>query len=96
MSNFSFYHSVFKKLVLQRRKNQGLFGKELNPLLLERRLYLIQRDRRYPSLPNTTGHDNNYVVTHELESENAFPCIYDAFFIQRYLTHSQTENCRLI
>ena len=27
MSNFSFSHSVFKRLVLQARKNQGLFGK---------------------------------------------------------------------
>ena len=29
MSNFSFSHSVFKRLVLQTLKNQGLFGKEL-------------------------------------------------------------------
>ena len=28
-SNFSFSVSVFKRLVLQTRKNQGLFGKEL-------------------------------------------------------------------
>ena len=28
-SNFSFSHSVFKTLVLQTRKNQGLFGKAL-------------------------------------------------------------------
>ena len=28
-SNFSYSHSVFKRLVLQTRKNQGLFGKEL-------------------------------------------------------------------
>ena len=28
-SNFSFSHSVFKRLVLQTRKNQGLFGKGL-------------------------------------------------------------------
>ena len=28
-SNFSFSHSVFKILVLQTRKNQGLFGKAL-------------------------------------------------------------------
>ena len=31
-SNFSFSHSVFKRLVLQTRKNQGLFGKGLNNL----------------------------------------------------------------
>ena len=30
MSNFSFSRSVFKGLVLQTRKNQGLFGKGLN------------------------------------------------------------------
>ena len=29
MSNFSFSHSVFKRLVLQTRKNNGLFGKGL-------------------------------------------------------------------
>ena len=29
MSNFSFSHSVFKRLVLQTCKNKGLFGKEL-------------------------------------------------------------------
>ena len=29
-SNFSFSHSVFKRLVLQTRKNQGMFGKGLN------------------------------------------------------------------
>ena len=30
MSNFSFSHSVFKRLVLQTCLNQGLFGKGLN------------------------------------------------------------------
>ena len=29
MSNFFFPHSVFKRLVLPTRKNQGLFGKGL-------------------------------------------------------------------
>ena len=28
-NNFSFSHSVFKRLILQTRKNQGLFGKGL-------------------------------------------------------------------
>ena len=32
MSNFSFSQSVFKRLVLQTRKNLGLFGKGLNPI----------------------------------------------------------------
>ena len=35
-SNFSFSPSVFKRRVLQTRKNQGLFGKGLNSPLLER------------------------------------------------------------
>ena len=34
MSNFSFYHSVFKRLVQQTCKNQGLFGKGLRPLIV--------------------------------------------------------------
>ena len=38
-SNFSFSHSVFKRLVLQTRKNQGLFGKRIKPLLPERGSY---------------------------------------------------------
>ena len=29
MSNFSFFQSVFKRLVLKTHKNQGLVGKEL-------------------------------------------------------------------
>ena len=32
-SNLSFSHSVFRRLVLQTRKNQGLFGKGLNTFL---------------------------------------------------------------
>ena len=32
MSNFSFSHSVFKRLVVQTHKNKGLFGKGLKTL----------------------------------------------------------------
>ena len=41
-SNFSFSHSVFKRLRLQTRKNQGLFGKGLNKCssLILRKNYL--------------------------------------------------------
>ena len=35
MSNFSFSHSVFKRLVLQTRKNQGLFGKGLSHIYFD-------------------------------------------------------------
>ena len=34
-SNFSFSHSVFKRLVLQTRKNQGLFGKGLRRTVMD-------------------------------------------------------------
>ena len=34
MSNFSFKHSVFKRLVLQTHKDQGLFGKALKLLVV--------------------------------------------------------------
>ena len=36
-SNFSFSHSVFKRLVLQTRENQGLFGKGL--MILKQRAF---------------------------------------------------------
>ena len=34
MSNFSFSHCVFKRLLPQTRENQGLFGKGLNGFVL--------------------------------------------------------------
>ena len=30
LSNFSYFHCVFKRLVMQTRRNQSLFGKGLN------------------------------------------------------------------
>ena len=36
-SNFSFSHCVFKRLVLQTSKNQGLFGKQLKHPLIQYR-----------------------------------------------------------
>ena len=38
MSNFSFSNNVFKKLVLQTRKSQGLFGKGLSSLTWQKTL----------------------------------------------------------
>ena len=43
MSNFSFSHSVFKRLVLQTRKNQGLFGKGLRGKNMQQRKFTITR-----------------------------------------------------
>ena len=49
-SNFSFSHSVFKRLVLQTRKNQGLFGKGLNSILFsdESKFTIHRGDGRVP------------------------------------------------
>ena len=41
MSNFSFSHSVFKRLVLQTRKNRGLFGKQRER---ERESNIVKKD----------------------------------------------------
>ena len=35
MSNFSFSHSVFKRLLLKTHKNSGLFGKGLRPVQID-------------------------------------------------------------
>ena len=42
-SNFSFSHGFFKRLALQTRKNQGLFGKELTGPLPKQYLDLKQQ-----------------------------------------------------
>ena len=59
-SNFSFSHSVFKRLILQTSENQGLFGKEfkselcgkeLDPLFTDKCFVLFQTSfRSYPWL----------------------------------------------
>ena len=49
-SNFSFSHIVFKRLVLQIRKNQGLFGKRLMPFSTVFQLY-SGGQRTYPCFP---------------------------------------------
>ena len=41
-SNFSFSHSVFKGLVLQTHKNEGLFGNDLSCVCMEDRFDLAQ------------------------------------------------------
>ena len=50
-SNFSFSHSVLKGIVLQTRKNQGLFGKGL-PLTVVSRHFGSKGRSRLPG----TGH----------------------------------------
>ena len=51
-SNFSLSHSVFKRLVLQTRKNQGLFGKGLkqNGVRMYFDLGLLRIDKTYVQL----------------------------------------------
>ena len=46
-SNFSFSHSVFKRLVLQTRKNQGLFGKGLGDNMKRIAFFMIDYDNLY-------------------------------------------------
>ena len=40
------FPSVFKRLVLQTRKNQGLFGKELRVIAIKNSLLSLSRSRR--------------------------------------------------
>ena len=48
-SDFFFSHSVFKRFILQARKNQGLFGKGFNITTLL--FYMFLRNRRYSMAP---------------------------------------------
>ena len=54
-SNFSFSHSVFNRLVLQTRKNQGLFGRGLRQLAREGGLRGYSRLRKYQLLQKLIG-----------------------------------------
>ena len=55
MSNFSFSHSVFKRLVLQTCKNQGLFGKGLKDRIVCKRLIILIKK----ALKFETSQENN-------------------------------------
>ena len=46
-SNFSFSHSVFKRLVLPTRKNQGLFGKGLTLTLSKRPIFYSSKIKEF-------------------------------------------------
>ena len=63
-SNFSFSHSVFKRLVLQTRKNQGLFGKGLKD---ER-----ERERERERAMLTFRHFIKFQNPEEMVDENEF------------------------
>ena len=71
-SNFSFSHSVFKKLVPQTRQNQGLFGRGLKDMANVKVFFDKQMDKRtYQKLnvyaPDLSmgGHKNDLVGTLE-------------------------------
>ena len=59
MSNFSISHSVFRRLVLQTRKNQGFFGKEFSHTCYMTRIvqdssgfwYFVQESRKIWNCP---------------------------------------------
>ena len=65
MSNFFFSHSVFKKLVPQTRKNQGLFGKGLKSVSSKR-------------LSNQCT--KNHLLVLHTESEHSFCNFLSIFF----------------
>ena len=58
-SNFSFSHSVFKRLVLQTRKNQGLFGKGLNDPEKEDLKTLCEKEKMLVASPNPSKASNH-------------------------------------
>ena len=55
-SNFSFSNSVFKRLILQTRKNQGLFGKELT----------LYQTTKFWTSPSRKTVDNKINVTYKM------------------------------
>ena len=76
---FSFFHSVFKRLVLQTRKNQGLFGKGLSNVQNPRFRYNLGKinSRKRPSyiiLPSlilsvVSAQDLSEVLRHVIANE---------------------------
>ena len=62
-SNFSFSHSVFKRLVMQTCKNQGLFGKGLNTFSNNRDMSKIKDGHAYTNTNNNANIDDTRVMT---------------------------------
>ena len=69
-SNFSFSHSVFKRLVLQTRKNQGWFGKGLKALA-DNNLKIIESV--FVRVENIVGKGENAGYQHFLLFPQCFP-----------------------
>ena len=65
-SNFSFSHSVFKRPVLQTRKNQGLFGKGLNG---------YQKDKKKRAPQNTAALLDFHFSVKTFKSKRGKKCI---------------------
>ena len=84
-SNFFFSHSVFKSLVLQTRKNQGLFGKRLNVFLTNdvACLHFISSPSSGIFLPTcsrasskTLWHNKNLLMTSNFSTCHDSNCVY--------------------
>ena len=56
MSNFSFSYSVFKRLVLQTHKNQGLFGKGLDVAKIK--ISVIHKEENIVGKGENAGHQH--------------------------------------
>ena len=72
MSNFSFSHSVFKRPVLQTRKNLGLFGKVL------RHLTFMRLKAKF-SIIWTVNHDQTVKMCSLISIHGAPKCSNDSF-----------------
>ena len=102
-SNFSFSHSVLKRLVLQTRKNQGLFWervkaiKELQTTFMYMPVYYVYRPR-YGSLfmicPTTKNLKSTFMYLQGYFVEYVWTCSpLSRVFV--HLTLSKTTNFRL-
>ena len=86
MSNFCFSHSVFKRLVLQTRKNQGLFGKGLTHYSIDTHL-----DASIRQLLKTLWEKEKLLVTSNFSFSNnvfysvIYLCHHFSIFLTSYL-----------
>ena len=71
-SNFSFSYGVFKRLVLQKRKIQGLFGKGIN-LLVGKSDQMVSSDRINQDQTTQNGASDLILTLSENEIFNTFP-----------------------
>ena len=88
MSNFSFSHSVFKRLVLQTRKNQGLFGKGLKlKEFADEDLKLDETGKNFAKSVKNAGGKEKLLVT---SNSSFFHCVFKRLRLQTREKHGLT------